>query len=181
MMTKQDIQYQILMVSQHLMQTKGYNAFSYRDIADIVGIKTSSIHYHFPAKADLGKAVMKMHTEMLLGELNSLLANPDFSIKKKLEVFIDTIYTTTYFDESKMCLGGMLAADILTLPEGMQQEVRHFFKELKEWLALLLAANKQPQKDAQAILTMIEGSLLLARLYQDNHILEEAKERILKV
>ena len=36
----------------------GYNAFSFRDIAEAVGIKSASVHYHYPTKADLVSAVM---------------------------------------------------------------------------------------------------------------------------
>ena len=37
-----------------------------------------------------------------------------------------------------MCLGGMLASDVLTLPEAIQMEVRKFFNRLEDWLAQLL-------------------------------------------
>ena len=44
---------EILEVGQELIQTVGYDGFSYRDIADRVGIKSASVHYYFPAKTDL--------------------------------------------------------------------------------------------------------------------------------
>ena len=43
----------ILDVAEHFMQTRGFNDFSYRDIQNEVGVKTSSIHYYFPTKQDL--------------------------------------------------------------------------------------------------------------------------------
>ena len=48
----------ILDVAQQLIQTRGYNAFSYADIASQVGIRTATIHYYFPTKADLGREVV---------------------------------------------------------------------------------------------------------------------------
>ena len=56
---------QILLVAESLIQSRGYNAFSYKDISEIIGIKTSSIHYYFPTKADLGKQVVIQHIEKL--------------------------------------------------------------------------------------------------------------------
>ena len=41
---------QILDLAQSLIQTRGYNAMSYRHLADEIGIKTSSIHYTSPQK-----------------------------------------------------------------------------------------------------------------------------------
>ena len=53
---KTNIHKQILDIAEMLIQTQGYNAFSFRHIAKIIGIKTSSIHYYFPTKAELCKA-----------------------------------------------------------------------------------------------------------------------------
>src|SRR3990167_381532 len=133
-MKKQDNYQRILEVAEHYTQTVVYNAFSYHDIAEKVGIKTSSIHYHFPTKADLGKAVVKKHIDGLCDELEQLMANKKLSCRKKLELFIDGIVAKTYFAERKMCLGGMLASDILTLPDTIQHEVRIFFNRLHHWL-----------------------------------------------
>jgi len=44
----------ILDIAQDLIQRRGFNAFSYHDIAAPMGIRKASIHYHFPSKADLG-------------------------------------------------------------------------------------------------------------------------------
>src|SRR5580658_2146272 len=126
-MKKHDIYQQILDIAESLTQTKGYNAFSYKDISALVGVKTSSIHYYFPTKADLGKAVVKKHIDSLCDELEQLINNKKLSCKKKLELFIDGIIAKTYSANRKMCLGGMLASDVLTLPEIIQKEVRVFF------------------------------------------------------
>lgn len=51
---------EIIEAAQELAQTRGYNGFSYQDIAERVGIRTASIHYHFPSKGDLGKAALRL-------------------------------------------------------------------------------------------------------------------------
>jgi len=45
----------LLDLAQEFIQTCGYNAFSYRDLAEATGITTASIHYHFRTKSDLGR------------------------------------------------------------------------------------------------------------------------------
>jgi len=95
-MKKHDIYQQILDIAESLTQTKGYNAFSYKDISALVGVKTSSIHYYFPTKADLGKAVVKKHIDSLCDELEQLINNKKLSCKKKLELFVDGIMHQLY-------------------------------------------------------------------------------------
>ncbi|WP_438876632.1 TetR/AcrR family transcriptional regulator, partial [Bacillus cereus group sp. BC7] len=53
METKPTVREQILDHAITLMMLRGYNGFSYRDLSDLVGVKTSSIHYYFPSKDDL--------------------------------------------------------------------------------------------------------------------------------
>ena len=187
-MMKQSINEQILQVAESLIQTKGYNAFSYRDIAEAVGVKTSSVHYHFPVKEDLGKAVVVRHIVMLDGQLESILGNATLSCQKMLEMFFDSVFSITYFSDTKMCLGGMLASDVLTLPEGIQHEIKHFFKIIEKWLVRLLKLGVENQdfypikdckQEAALILSILEGSLLLARLYQEEKRLAQAKKAVI--
>lgn len=181
----------IFEAAETLIQTRGYNAFSYRNLAAIVGIKTSSIHYYFPTKADLGKAVVKKHIDLLCDELELLLSDKNFTYLKKVEIFIESIIEKTYRSDQKMCLGGMLASDVLTLPHAIQYEVRDFFNRLEGWLTnLLLEAIKQKEikmelkeakNKAMLVLAIIEGSLLLARLFQHEENLAIAKQHILSI
>ena len=52
---------QVLDLAQSLIQLRGYNAMSYRNLADEIGVKTASIHYYFPTKEDLGLALLKRY------------------------------------------------------------------------------------------------------------------------
>ena len=49
---------QLLAAAADLLQRVGYASFSFRDLADAVGIRAASVHYHFPTKADLGLALV---------------------------------------------------------------------------------------------------------------------------
>ena len=53
----------ILDVAERRIRAHGYNGFSFREIADEIGIKSASVHYHFPTKADLAAAVAKRYRE----------------------------------------------------------------------------------------------------------------------
>src|ERR1035438_6204275 len=51
----------ILDVAERLAQTRGYNGFSYADIAAQLGVTKASLHYHFRTKATLGRALIERY------------------------------------------------------------------------------------------------------------------------
>jgi len=55
----QDTRAAIIETATDLVQARGFDAFSYRDLAERIGIRAASIHYHFPAKEDLGVALIE--------------------------------------------------------------------------------------------------------------------------
>ena len=68
----------ILAAAKRAAQAHGYNGLNFRDLADEVGIKAASIHYHFPSKADLGAAVARRYWEDTASSLEAMVAeNPD--------------------------------------------------------------------------------------------------------
>ena len=70
---------EIMSTAQELIQNKGYNGFSFRDVADAVGIKSASIHYHFPTKSDLVKEIAANYRaafQLALGEIDA--QSPDW-------------------------------------------------------------------------------------------------------
>jgi TetR/AcrR family transcriptional repressor of nem operon len=179
---------QIVKTAESLAQTRGYNGFSFNDIAKIIGIKTASIHYYFPTKADLAKAVIIQHADMICGVLDQIINNPKLSHRKILELFVDSVFAVTYRDNQKMCLGGMLGADVLTLPETVRKELHIFFDRIQGWLKTVLKKAcetgkfslnpKEIDNEIKIIFTMIEGSILLARVFHDEKYLRLAKKNI---
>jgi TetR/AcrR family transcriptional repressor of nem operon len=65
----------ILDAAQQLIQTKGYYAISFVDIANIVGIKKPSIIHHFSSKAVLGAAVVRRYSEKFLAQLEAVASD----------------------------------------------------------------------------------------------------------
>ena len=47
----------ILDAGERLAQTKGFNGFSYANVAAELGITNAALHYHFAGKAELGLAL----------------------------------------------------------------------------------------------------------------------------
>ena len=51
----------ILDIAEQLAQTRGFNGFSYADIAQELLVTKASLHYHFPSKAALGRALIERY------------------------------------------------------------------------------------------------------------------------
>jgi TetR/AcrR family transcriptional repressor of nem operon len=164
---------QILDVAERLVQTRGFGNVSYADIAGELGITTASLHYHFPGKAELGKALISRYAERFADSL----ADIDHNVQDpsaKLEAYAD-LYAGV-LQGKRMCLCGILAAEYDTLPRPMRSAVIRFFDDNERWLADVLAegqANKSlsftdPVGDvAQTILSTLEGAMLVTRPYGD--------------
>lgn len=177
---------QILDLAQSLVQSRGYNAMSYRDLADAIGVKTSSIHYYFPSKEDLGIALLQRYRLGLSGLLASINADvhePRLKLEKYVEIFVETVRS------GKICLGGMFASDSNSLPESIQEEVRKFYTENEAWLAEVLKYGRDrgkfnfpgsPKAKAEAIFSALEGVMITARLFNDEGRLLTAWKWILK-
>jgi len=180
-------QQKILEAAESLIQKRGYNGFSYKDLTEIIGIKTSSIHYHYPTKENLACAVIIWQLENLTLILNEIKMDSELNAKSKILKFFDVIMLSTYADDMKMCLGGMFASDALLLPESVLLEVRAFFNYLSSWVkGVLIEGKKQGEikeigstdEYSKYLLSQIEGALLLSRLFQNKHHLSIARAAI---
>ena len=156
---------QIVEAATAVVQMGGYNSFSYADIADAVGIRKASIHHHFPAKSDLGQEVARRYRQRFAEALNDIELKTDDAVLR-LERYAD-LYARSISQHGRMCLCGMLAAEYATLPAGVQEEVRGFFDEQREWLAHTLRGERRPHTEsrrlADAFLAGLEGALLVSR------------------
>lgn len=152
-----------------MVQSRGYNALSFRELGKEVGIKSASIHYYFPTKEELATALAQRYTEDLvlhLEHLKSSLKNTHERMTAYTEVF-----RAALLKSNRMCLCGMLAAERDDLSPQVQAEVEKFNAANVAWLFEVLAADDPvpaPAADlierrAFAILSAVEGAQLVAR------------------
>jgi TetR/AcrR family transcriptional regulator, transcriptional repressor for nem operon len=144
------------------VQTRGYNGFSFHDLAAAVGVKTASIHYYFPTKGDLGRALAERYRIAFLARLGEPGAHPpDVQARRYADSFRETLAS------GRMCLCGILAAEIDTQPAGVREEIRAFFDENRAWLAAALsggAPSPDSEARAEAMVAALEGAMLAARV-----------------
>src|SRR3954466_6990119 len=125
----------ILDVAERLVQSRGFNGFSYADVAADLHVTKASLHYHFPSKAELGEALISRYTERFAEALAAIDA-PRATAGERLEAYVG-LYAEVLRGR-RICLCGMLAAEYQTLPEPMQRAVAAFLAVNQAWLEQLL-------------------------------------------
>jgi TetR/AcrR family transcriptional repressor of nem operon len=175
----------ILDVAERLAQTRGYNGFSYADVAIQLGVTKASLHYHFPSKAQLGRALIERY-HVLFGKALEAIDLQAKDPHEKLKQYVG-LYNSVMSNE-RMCLCGMLAAEYATLPAPMQQGLTLFFDANERWLTGVLEDGlragaflfREPANErARVVLGALEGAMLVARSYGDPHRFQKAAAYVL--
>ena len=184
-MARLDTSQRILDLAERLVQTRGYNGFSYADIAGSLGMTKASLHYHFPAKAALGKSLINRYEKNFLAAL-AAIDRSGKGARDKLRRYA-AIYADVLGDD-RMCLCGMLAAEYATLPKPMQKELRHYFEENERWLGAVLEEGRRSgelrfagtvREVAELLVSSLEGAMMLARSYGDVKRFRSVADRLI--
>jgi len=163
----------ILDVAERLLQTCGYNGFSYADISDELGITKASLHHHFATKAELGTALVRRYTEQFAAALREIDAGTPTALGK-LQRYAH-LYERVVRGE-RLCMCGMLAAEYATLPRPMQEQIRRFFDANEAWLAAAIELGRRTEELhargaasdlARLLLAALEGAMLVAHPFND--------------
>ena len=130
----------ILDVAERLVQSRGFNGFSYADVAAELKLSKASLHYHFPGKAELGEALIGRYAARFADALEEIDRRGGDS-PAKLDAYA-RIYADV-LNDGRMCLCGMLAADYDTLPTPMRDAVIRFFDDNEAWLTGVLEQGQE--------------------------------------
>src|SRR4051812_46494472 len=175
----------ILDVAERMLQMRGYNGFSYGDVATEIGITRAALHYHFPGKAELGQALIERYAARFadaLGELDATAPDAAAKLRGYVALYTDVL------SADRMCLCGMLAAEHRTLPDPLQLAVCDFFSANTTWLGKVLEEGCRdgslrcpgtPEDSASMLLGALEGGMLIARLDGDIARFTAAADQVL--
>lgn len=167
---------QVLDVAERLAQTRGFNGFSYGDIAAELGI----------SKADLGRALIERYSRgfsAALAEISGSGLDAPGQLRRYTQLYADVL------GQGRLCLCGMLAAEYSTLPESMKPAIRKFFDDNDVWLARVLQTGRHtgtlvfqgsPVEAARLLTAGLEGAMLLARSFDDRMRFLTGSEHLLR-
>lgn len=174
---------EILDLAEKLIRTKGYNAFSYKDISTPLNIKNAAVHYYFPAKKDIGNAVIDRNRANLQAFAEATRNNP---AKDQLLKFIE-VYTLSR-EDSLVCFMGAMGSSFESLPEEMRNELTSASHEIRNWLCGVLekglrqnefSFSESIEEKADCIISSLMASLILNKV-TGRDVLKNVIEAILK-
>ncbi|MBV7483998.1 TetR/AcrR family transcriptional regulator [Bordetella sp. BOR01] len=170
-MTTATTREQLLDHAQALIMQRGYNGFSYRDLADRVGVKTASIHYYFPCKDDLLIQVIEAYGAQAAARVQAIDAT--LPAKERLDRYAAMVQGTP---ADRVCLCGMLAADFASLSDRARLSLQAFFRLNEAWLAKVIADGLSdgtlkwpgdPEAAGRCLFAAFQGALMGSRLFQN--------------
>jgi TetR/AcrR family transcriptional repressor of nem operon len=168
---------QAIEIAKSELQLRGYNGFSFQDIANKLGIRKASLHYYFASKEDLGLALLEDYTQSFQEWAEK---HEQRGPLEKIKKFID-MYHSFSQDSLKVCPGGVLCIDYNTLPTKLQKAVAHFQEQHQAWLetqikeAQRLSKIKKdlkPKDTATLLISTCQGSLQLARMQNNPKLMK---------
>ena len=172
-MAEGDTKGRILDVAERLVQRRGFNGFSYADVAAELGITKAALHYHFAGKAELGQAIVERYAGRFADALAAIGAS-GAAAPAKLDAYAE-LYLDVLRDD-RMCLCGMLAAEFGTLSPPMQDTLTRFFDDNERWVRAVLDEGVTAgsvhlagpsDEAARLIVGALEGAMLITRPYRD--------------
>lgn len=169
-------------VATDAVQRAGLHNISFRTLAEEVGVKSSSVHYYFPEKSHLASALIERYTEAFsekLGAIDKRTLEP----RKKLDAFIKIFEDVVKAE--KLCLCGMMAAEVSTLDEHNRELLSTYFKQAEDWLSAVfedhteqLTSDIKPRQLARVVMSGLEGAILIDRVDNGRDRLRAQRELI---
>ncbi|MCH8532950.1 MAG: TetR/AcrR family transcriptional regulator [Saccharospirillum sp.] len=174
---------QIMDIAEGLIRSRGYQGFAFREIASTVGIKSASVHYHFPTKGDLAQAVMDRH----VAQFDTALAEIDQqggSADKKLKAYIG-LYRREIGKQKELPVCMMLSTDSEVLPEDVVKALQAYYKLNVKWLTDLVSSKhskmdaKTAKRKASLIHAALNGAVLGVRSVNSKQYFEQVADEVL--
>jgi TetR/AcrR family transcriptional repressor of nem operon len=165
-----DIKSELTKIAMELVQTRGYNGFSYQDLAERLNIRKASIHYYFPAKEDLGAGLMEAGLDRVHAWHEKLLAQK-LRPTEIMEAYFN-YYAELSKDGTQICPCGALASEWQNLPHKVRDAYTKMLHCHRDFMKTVLEEGRvsgefvkkgTAEEQAQFVLASIMGSLQTAR------------------
>ena len=145
-------------IAENHIRDAGYAGFSFRELASEIGIRSATVHHHFPTKASMGASIARRYTDRFL---EAVAPRPAEKADNVIAIYRDGFRAALEID-GRMCLGGMLGAEAIGLPDEVTYEIKQFFKRCLDDLSTRIGG---PGAEIQAhhVMATLEGGMILAR------------------
>jgi TetR/AcrR family transcriptional regulator, transcriptional repressor for nem operon len=159
----------ILDAAERRMQAGGFGGFSFREIGADVGIKSSSVHYHFPTKEHLAAAVIRRWSDRTSKNIDEAFQKDPDPVRVWTKALRGTV-----FSEAHMCPCTVLGASTHDLPDQVAAEVTRFFKMCQN---KLVTQGLSPSRAMEFFSTLI-GAMVVANARRDTSLYDRATKHL---
>ncbi len=176
----------ILEEAEHLMHLRGYNGTSLDEIALRCKMTKSNLIHHFHSKEDLGLAVLDFKIGCYTAAFEKTLSGCSGPERAVAELFARAARFQRGNGCRAGCLVGNMALEMSDINERFRERAGRFFSGWAKALERQLRGLKErgcyppsfdPRAGAEAVLSLYEGSIMLARARRDPSIIARvAKE-----
>lgn len=153
----------IMDAAERRIRMAGYGGFSFRDVAADVGVKSASVHYHFPTKDGLVAAVARRYNDRIIAAVEREREGGADAVRAWHSVFRKAL-------AGGMCLCGALGIASGDLSSESLAEVRRFFEIAMD---SLMEGGLTRERAAQ-VLAILEGAILMASVRGDETLFDAA-------
>jgi len=168
--------------AEETIRTHGYSGLSFRTLADEVGIKSASVHYHFPTKTHLGVAVASRYQQRFAQALEQITAS-GISAEAQLQRFVDIYGSELRAGNNRLTICMMLAAEKDSLPEAVNHCVASFYQLNLDWLERVVTdlGDADPAARARQILSLLQGAVLGSKTLAESDYFDTAEAAVMQL
>ncbi|UWR12017.1 TetR/AcrR family transcriptional regulator [Sulfitobacter mediterraneus] len=161
----------ILDAAEKRVRGVGFATMSFRDLAEDVGIKSASVHYHFPTKPDLGEALVDRYSSQFKNHLDKIDRG---DLQAALKSFV-ALYSDALVVDESICLCAIMGAEAIGLPKEVNQKTKAFFQMNCAWLRALFEHHGvlAAEDNASLIVAALEGGMIVASTSRDHAFFEQ--------
>lgn len=151
------------------IRNAGYGGFSFRDLAAEAGIKSASVHHHFPTKAIMTAAVARRYADRFFASV----APWEGETAEEVIATYKSVIKASLDRTGRICLFGILGAEAGGLSPDVAAEILGFFRRCIEDLSRRIGGTDAEARAFQVMATL-HGGMMLAGLYRDVEAFDQA-------
>ena len=168
---------EILNYAEREIRKNGFDAVSFRNIASAIGIKSASVHYHFPTKADLTAGVTQRYADRFIASLGPQ-DDPTETANDRI-ARLSAAYVQAYAQDRSVCLCAVLGAVMTHLPHGTSTEIKSFYDRLIEWITTAMREADGAMAPG-LVVSLLQGAMVLSIVTGNEERLLAARDYLIQ-
>lgn len=172
----------IVRVALKLFRSKSYNTTSMADIANACGILKGSLYHYFSSKEELMMKVIASVHNYFNEEVFSIAYKEELTVEERIKTMMLKA-EQIFIDQKTGTIDGNIGVETSMVIPAFRPIIQTFFNDfIKAIKTLYLTAFEEKKADglARRAVAEIEGSLILARVFDDKAYLQKTLKRLIK-